>query len=468
MPIGWGETYGRRDAAGTPLIAVRNMIYEPNAANLVNGKSWLTRPGLTVLHGYTPPLRAAFQQPGAFNGDTFVIGGGFVYRNGPAIIGNVSDGALVTAAIANTDVEGADSRLVLTSGGNLWNYDGSAITQIAMPNGEIVQWVAFLSGLFCIGVANSNAFYFMAVGEAAPQALHIYNAEASPDNTQIGIPVGDQLALVGSNTVEFWQASASGTVDDPLSPVTGATYAKGTCNAASVAKLDNSFVFVGLDRVVYLGGTVPQRISDESIEERLIAEGVEPGSLIGWSFTLNGHPLYCLTTLMGTYVYDVDASAARGRPTWYQWTSTAGMTQASWVISNGAQIDGVTIYGFGGTLLYQLTFGPNQNDGAVAATIIPELTGFIPSPDKPQRMDSFAMPIQGIPAGRVMTLGWSDSAAHGFTGSRTLVTAPSTAYDQQATVRMLGIIRPPGRLLKLSGDGPWSFTYADDNAANDA
>lgn len=292
MPrINYGSQAYRRDNGNLPELRLINMFLE-RAPSSQNGIILLSRKGLTEhsLPG-DGPIQAVFQEDGVFGGDVFSVSGGMLYREA-SLIGPVEvHGPVFIAASAD--------ELAVCGSGPLYRYDGSTLTAVAFPDDALVAKVVFHDGLFLAARLNTQKWYFSAVLDADTwDALDFGSAESSPDNILDMAIMNDTMWLFGSNSIE--PHANTGDADLPYQRIEQRIFTKGVRATGTVVALDNTLFFVGSDGLVYRLGEVPERISDNGIEERI----AQSASVTCFGFIFEGHAFYSIRLDDGTFAFD--------------------------------------------------------------------------------------------------------------------------------------------------------------------
>lgn len=184
----------------------------------------------------------------------------------------------------------------------------SEITAAGFPGGVSA---AFLDGYMIVNQPNTQKYYISSLYDALSwSALEFASAESNADLLKRVFVDHSQLLLLGDYTTETH--GNSGALDFPFSR-TGLAIDWGIVGAWSIARLDNSVAFLSRKRmgevqvVLYTGGT-PQRISNSDIE-RLLNSFDNLDAATGWSYSLNGHPMYVLNVGGYTFMYDLSTKS---------------------------------------------------------------------------------------------------------------------------------------------------------------
>lgn len=167
---------------------------------------------------------------------------------------------------------------VVTSGANIsfaaaTLEDGGTprMVNVPMPDDLAPISVAFIAGYIIVvcdqGQGVNGRFYWIKPGEVTIDPLDFATAERSPDPVLSVRAVGDQFWLLGSNSTEVWYPT--GDADTPFRRVQGRLFDRGVWDGTD-AQIKDFVMLVDSDGIVYQitdGG--PQRVSNNSIEERI-------------------------------------------------------------------------------------------------------------------------------------------------------------------------------------------------------
>jgi hypothetical protein len=130
--------------------------------------------------------------------------------------------------------------------------------------------VAFISGYVIVVPAPAEGFkgrfYWIEPGEVTILPINFATAERSPDPIVSVRAVGDQFALFGTTATELWYPT--GDVLAPFARSQGRVFERGVWEGSDV-QIKDTLVLMDTDGVIYrIDGSGPQRISDNSVEER--------------------------------------------------------------------------------------------------------------------------------------------------------------------------------------------------------
>lgn len=271
-----GQITWKRGEHGEPAIELINRYFEENPTNMVDQVAMLTRPATTrrTLVG-EGPVRQMYWQQGTFDDDIFTVSNHDLFRikkgvgkpDTVTMIPSIKPAGDETPSMVAT----VDNYLWVTDAITLWLYIqdelGNTTVQIVPTPDDIpFNSLAFIAG-FVIGVQNgSQRFYWIEPGEQVVDPLNFAEAERLPDHVRQVMSLGDQFALFGTTTTEFWYPSG-----DPAAPfqrMQGRLYERGVWGGTGI-KVGDKIILVGDDGKVYSIEGGPQRISYPGIEERI-------------------------------------------------------------------------------------------------------------------------------------------------------------------------------------------------------
>lgn len=438
MPqIQLGYSTHKRRTTWNPQIRAVNMLAERTPTNTLTGVDHIQRPGLTLFSTVAlPPVQGVFRQAGTFNGDFLVGAGAELYRftqlGVPTYLGNFDDlSRFVAAATAN--------RAMFTVSGKLYSTAGVTLDDVAMPDDRPAGSVAQLNGYFVIPQQDSARFYWIEPGQVAPDGLSFATTESSPGNIQKVERVGDELWFLKEEGVEVWVPT--GDADLPFQRVPGRNYDKGCRAQDSVCRFDNSVVWVGAEGIVWKGEGAPVRISDNSIEEQVRKSNVS--DIRAWSFSVDGHELYCLTLTGGTFVYDASTQLWSEFKSYERdyWRAYVGDSGDTFVVAGDSE-EGV---------LYRIDPQSALDRGQPIERV---LTGYAPVSGQPVRCDSLQLYVSTgtTPDPNLypkVRISWSDDLET-YGDYEDVSIGRQGQYNEPVEMTRLGAMRYPGRLFKLT------------------
>ena len=272
-----------------------------------NTTGFLNRcPGLLYITAVgLGPIRGMWQ----FGGFGYIVSGSYLYR---ITIGNVVTtlGAIAGTGMVSMADNGTQLFIAANPQGYIYNSSTSAFAQITDADFPGAVTVTYLDGYFIFVEPNSQKVWVTSLLDGTSiDPLDFASAEGAPDNLVAGIVNNRELWLFGVNSVEVWYNS--GGADFPLSRIQGASNELGCSSPYSIAKLDNSLFWLGLDArgagIVYRAvGYTGKRISTHAIEYAIQSYSTITDA-IAFTYQQEGHSFYVLTfpTADKTWVFDV-------------------------------------------------------------------------------------------------------------------------------------------------------------------
>lgn len=250
------------------------------------------RPGLAPFRTVgSGPIRGLFTQPGALGGEVFAVSGMALYRSTTAL-GSIAGAGLVQMAAT-------PGELLIANGTGLSVYDGTNLTAVAFPDGAGVLAVAYLAG-YSLAVRTGTRRIYFTFDPQSWDGLDYFSAEQDTAPI-VGLAVlQERLWVFTERTVEVF--IATGDPDAPFERLQGQFFDRGCLTGDSIAKIDNTLMWVGEDRKVYRADQTPLKISTDGIDERLSRSLA--GDVSAWAYPWGGHEFYALRTAEGTFVYD--------------------------------------------------------------------------------------------------------------------------------------------------------------------
>jgi hypothetical protein len=263
---------------------------------------------------------------GAF-GYLFVVTGTDLYRFDSAA-GVLSMGTIPGTGLVSMD-HNIDT-LVIVAEPDAYTCDPStagSVAQITDPDftSRGAKYVKFVDNYLLFMEPNSGRFFGADVGSATSyDALDFATAEAAPDDL-VGMTVDHrQVVLLGEESGEIWENT--GAAGFPFERAINGFFELGCFNGDTVAKMDNSVIWVANDYTVRkLQGVTPQRISTHAVEQFLTTVDLDSGR--AYSYSQDGHFFYVLSFNTGCWVYDATANEWHERATYpydyYYWQTCA-------------------------------------------------------------------------------------------------------------------------------------------------
>ena len=296
-----------------------NLYVEGSRGTPKHDPSLLIRPATRSWSYCAPgPVRALFWQDGRM----FAVSGGWCYEvlssRQVTILGQVALDAR-PATISSNGTGGF--QLFITSGGLGYIFDLStnSFQQITDPEFPVpCDWGGYLDSYFVAKQAGTNQFQISALLDGLTwSGLDVAQASLSSDRKVAMAISHRELWFLGTKNTEVWYNS--GNASFPFEPIEGVFVEHGIAAQYSVANLDNTIYWLGLDSagqgiVWRANGYTPERISDHALEHNRSTWATLSDAL-GFAFQLGGHAWYALVSPHNdtTWIYDV------GQQTWTEW-----------------------------------------------------------------------------------------------------------------------------------------------------
>ena len=194
-----------------------------------------------------------------------------------------------------------------------YNLDTDTLTEITDPDYPASVFdVAYKDTYFVWLDSDTNRFYISSSNATDPtdciNALDFGTVESNPDDLAGIIGIGNEVAIFGTRTIEFFYNS--GNVDFPFSRNSGVTQEIGTTSIRSISKINNEVYFLGNNDAGYgivyrMNGYQPQRISTHAIEIQL-RKSDDLSDVIAFTYQDEGSYFYCLSVIDidKTFCYD--------------------------------------------------------------------------------------------------------------------------------------------------------------------
>lgn len=201
------------------------------------------------------------------------------------------------------------TQIVIVDGTNGYTYNMSTlvfgqIVDADFPNGG--HTVTWLDGYFLAELGSQ--FYISDYGDGTSWPGDFAIAESNPDGISRIIADHQDLIILGSQSIEFW--SDTGAADFPFERTPGAAQEWGLAARDSVAKFDDSIMFLAQNRLgqviaARLSGYRVQRLSNHDLESKW-AKYTTFADAVAYTYMLDGHPMYVVSFPTGaeSWLYD--------------------------------------------------------------------------------------------------------------------------------------------------------------------
>lgn len=295
----------------------RNLIPVPKQQGISSG--YLRPADGIVLHGAGPGTdRGGIN----WNGVCYrVMGTKLVIVNSNGSITTLGD--VGSGGLARLDY--SFDRLAIQSGGRLYYWDGSTLTQVTDPDlGNVVD-VVWVDGYF-MTTDGENLVVTELNNPAAVNPLKYGSAEADSDPIKGLIKLRNEIYALNRHTIEVFQNI--GGEFFPFQRIEGAQMQRGAIGTRTSAMFMESIAFLGSGRneapAVWIGSnSSTQKISTREIDQILMeyTESQLAASLMEVRVSKNHQFLY-LHLPDQTLVFDGAASQAVGEPVWFILTTS--------------------------------------------------------------------------------------------------------------------------------------------------
>ena len=304
-------------------------------------------------------------------------------------------------------------RLAIASGGNLFYWDGSTLTQVTDPDLGTVLDVAWVDGYFM-----TTDGEFLVVTELSDPTqvnpLKYGSSEADPDPVVALLKLRNEVYALNRNTIEVFDNVGGDFF--PFQRIDGAQVQKGTIGTHACCVFLEQVAFVGGGRneapgVYVASNAMANKISTQEIDQILLeyTEGTLASVKLEARNDRSHQHLY-IHLPDRTLVFDAAATEALGQPVWFTLTSSvSGFSQYRarnlvwvynrWLVGDptsttvGYMDNAIsTHYGqdvrweFGTTILYNGGKGVIINELELVA-----LTGRVALADNPQISTSYSV-----------------------------------------------------------------------------
>jgi hypothetical protein len=175
-----------------------------------------------------------------------------------------------------------------------------ALSEITDPNFEQAAGCASLASYSIYQVKGTGRFRWRLTNSSSFNALDFATAEAESDNLRAIRRVGNELALLGNSSVEWWYPTGSSAPGDAFAKTSTAAASIGCDSRDTAIVFDSGLIWVGRDglaggRGVYRAeGYTPRKISPPQVDNYL-EQVSNPFLLRAFSYQQRGHLFYVLT-----------------------------------------------------------------------------------------------------------------------------------------------------------------------------
>lgn len=311
--------------------------------------------------------------------------------------------------------------------------------------------LTFVNGYFVIGTAN-NKFQSGALDDASAwDPLAFGRADASPDAVLRVANYQGDLAVFGTQTIQFHRDA--GTTPFPFAFIQSTNI--GLLSADSVSIVEQSLAFVASDRSVrMLRGYGADKISTHAVD-RAIEDTADPSTIVATSWVKDGHTFYEISSDGWTWVYDTVTGF------WHE-RQSYGMSR--WRVSKVVSANGKLIAGDRDSgILYEMdaSFPDESGTELVSQITLPPVHAF----PYPLTFNALYVDVEkgvGLYDGATqdvdpeLMLEWSRDGGATFAGWRTLSLGKLGKALTRVRTRRIGQAGQDGLTFRLS----WSARVA--------
>jgi hypothetical protein len=242
----------------------------------------------------------------------FVVHRGFLWEVNNAGVATNRGTLLTTTGRVSMSDNGVQVMIVDGTYGYIYNTSTNAfaqVTDVDFPANPVT--VTYLGRRFVCNFAGSGRFYCSDVDNGLSwDALNFASAETNPDPIVAVWTSNGQLALLGSQTTEYW--GLSGAVDFPFSLISGTATEWGLAATWSIARFDNTMACLmknsqGQVIVAKIAGYTPQKISTPDMDS-IINGYTNTADATAYSYMLGGHAMYVISFPSAGYTWMFDGS----------------------------------------------------------------------------------------------------------------------------------------------------------------
>lgn len=313
--------FGIGQSAKSPFVTAKqltNLYAETRPQQPQAEKSTMVAygtPGLPLFadFGATPPRGGLEFIAGSI---AFVVHRGILWEvNNTGAMTN--RGTLLTSAgRVSMDHNGLQVMIVDGTAGYIYNTNTHVFAQIVDADFPATPTSVCCTGRrFVVSLLASGRFYWSDIDNGLSwDALNFANAESKSDFIASVYTSNGQVILLGTDSCEFW--GNSGVADPAFSLLSGTANEWGLAAVYSIAKYDNSFMFLGKNRTGEVGlyqmnGYLPLKKStidfDSIINDKTVYTSVSDAT--AYSYTRGGHPMYVINFPSAGYTWLFDGSS---------------------------------------------------------------------------------------------------------------------------------------------------------------
>lgn len=222
----------------------------------------------------------------------------------------------------------------VVDGGITWTCSGEygGFPTPHVPTPKFIDGYMFLPKANTLDIYNSDTNNIYGWGGAS-----FTSAEMWPDNVISLVRQNNQLLALGTTSGEFFYDAANAT-GSPLARNEGTVLQIGCAAPYCTYENERFCIFIGQSgsggRAVWLlEGFQPKKVSTESIERVLDAEGTSITNARGYGLRTKGHLFFIINLTSCTLVYDVEEKV------WHEWSTNSSGSHVAFTYNYQYDID---------------------------------------------------------------------------------------------------------------------------------
>lgn len=453
-------------AASSPVSQKRLVNYyaEPQPDDSRSPVILRPTPGLIpftdMVFGAGPVVALNTDRPGAI----YAASGTHFYRAsspflGPLVVQDLGSISSISLAdyphnVMVTVAAGINSVVVVVPPNAYAATDAGGLNQLAgtFPGATSV---AYLHGYHVFTASNFDSGFFITklLDPTSVDALDFAYADAVPNIVRRVMVLRDELWFFGERAIEVWYNS--GDADFPFRRRTSALITPGAVSPRTIALLDNSLWWVGLEGHVYRSsGYQAKLVSTPPVEDALRVVGLDANTAIyAFAYEQGAHSFFVLTIGNRTFCYDVATKAWHERAT--------GDTNSAWAPTCAGALGFAPLFGMANTGQVMVPDPLTDTEGGAT---VPRLVQLPPLWADTRRAFAGRLEIEaevGLTSDPPsMLLQWSDDGGYTWSTGRTISISRAGAYRQRLVATRLGSFRQ--RMFRLVINGGRTTLYGVD------
>lgn len=356
----------------------------------------------------------------------YVVAGRAIYRvdgtgtGGAAPIGGLPSDGHVTMA---RNRRAPNPQIAVVCDGIVKIITGITVEDFADPDLPPATSVFNLAGYF-VFTLQDGTFYWSQIDDTGVDALDFATAEANPDGTVIGKPLGQLAVFFGKQSTEFWALTGDERVFGRQHVIDVGCYAAGSVSEIPIRTpqvLTASLAFAATDTdgtysaICVIENMAARTISTPAVD-RAVRDEPDISSITSCSWSDGGHAFYCISGSTFSWCWD----SATG-----MWHERESYGLARWKIRSVQQFSGGLIAGdYTSNKLYRMsnTLVSEVDDPLIMTVQMPPVHAF-PEGLEFRSLYLDVIPGVGLASGDAYNtdpegmLSWSDDGIH-FTAPR--------------------------------------------------